>query len=54
MSVESLKRVLTKIKGEARAMRKEKYSKRLAPKAAEPKKTEAGDVRKALEDLAKV
>lgn len=41
MSVESLKRVLTKIKASARSMRKEKYASRIAPKPKAPEKTEA-------------
>ncbi len=49
MSVESLKRVLLKIKDEARAMRKAKYAKRLAP----PPKTEAVSEAKPPEGEAK-
>lgn len=42
MSIESLKRVLMKIKGQAKEMRKDKHVKRLAPKPkeAEPKADE--------------
>lgn len=36
MSIESLRRVLLKIKGEAHEMRKQKHAKRLAPKPKEP------------------
>ena len=41
MSLESLKRTLMKIKGEAHEMRKQKHIKRLAPKPKEP--AEKGD-----------
>jgi hypothetical protein len=37
MSVESLRRVLTKIKGTAREMRKDKHAKRVAKPKEEPK-----------------
>ncbi len=41
MSTESLRRVLLRLKGEAREMRKEKYASRVAPKPKEPAKASA-------------
>lgn len=51
MSVESLRRVLLKIKGEAKEMRKEKYVRRLAPKPKEEKAESADSTVEAIRDL---